>query len=249
MWARAIIFGIELVGFIIFSVFATIKFYKRHCIEKDRNYTIKNLKFNLIYSSINFAIILALFFFTYPSLVFLSYNKLLLISLVELLSILIILLSYLRVNKVRDYIMITMASISFVIILIISIDGIIGSNSGIIENKLVISEQTETQTITSPTMFTENQVGFVTDNEGNTKTYVFYYKDNDIWNYKELKVSETKIIRIQDKDTYIEETVTKTEYCKKEKKPSAKDYNYVEEKVKHTLYLNLRQRVEIKKTD
>lgn len=246
MWARAIIFGIELVGFIIFSIFAIIKFYKKDVLDEDIKKTKKEMRFNIIYFSINFLIILAIFLFTYTSYVFFSYNKLILITSFVILSVMFILTALTARKSVQNVfgVLTFIAFMAFSIILGFMVGGELD-----IDNTVVISKQTKMQTITSPTMFTENQVGFVTDNEGNTKTYVFYYKDNDIWNYKELKVSETKIIRIQDKNTYIEETVTKTQYCKKEKKPSAKDYNYVEEKVKHTLYLNLRQRVEIKKTD
>lgn len=92
MWLRAIIFGIELVGFIILSIFAIIKFYKNNVAAGySKCDVIKNLEFDLIYFLVNFAIILTLFLFTFPSYVFLSYNKLILVSVIELFSVLIIL--------------------------------------------------------------------------------------------------------------------------------------------------------------
>ena len=246
MWARAIIFGIELVGFVVLSIFVAAKFYKRHCSKKSEKYAIKNLKFNLFCYAINFAIIFAIFLFSYPSLIFLSYNKLILVSLVELASILIILLSYLKLNKIRDFTMVFILAISCTLILIISIDGIIGNKGFIIENKVAISEQTEKKII-APTMFSKNQIGYTADIEGNIKTYVFYYQGNNgVWEYEELKASETKVEKIKDADTYIEKTVTITSYYKQEKKTLKEDYITTEENEKYTIYLNLNQMVEVK---
>lgn len=246
MWSRAIIFGIELVGFVALSIFIIAKFYKRHCSEKDKKYAIENLKFNSIYCTINFCIILAIFLFSYPTLIILSYNKLILVSLIELASILIILLSNLKFNKIRDHIMISITAVCILVTAIIVIDGTIGSKSSIIANNVVILEKKETETIT-PAIISENQIGYTADLEGNIKTYVFYYKDdNEVWQYEEIKASNAKVERIKDENTYIEKTVINTSYCNQEKKSSEADYIYSEEREKYTIYLNLKQMVEVK---
>lgn len=243
IWARAIIFSIELVGFIILFAFVTSRFYKRHS-EKGKKYAIKNLKFNLIYFLINFSIILAIFLFSYPTLIFLSYNKLILVSLVELASISIILFSFLEFKQIRDTIILFIIVASFILILLISIDGIFGINNFIIEDKVTIVKQTQIEMIT-PAVISENQIGYTADMEGNRKTYIFYYKEGDVWQYVEVKASEAKVERIKDTNSYVERTVTTTSYCNKEKKPFEEDYIYSEKSEKYVIYLNLKQMVEI----
>lgn len=241
IWARAIIFGIELVGFLILCIFATIKLYKEDYSKKHKAYALKNMKFNLLYFSINFAIILALFLFTFPSYAFLSYNKLICVTIFVLLSVTIIILA-LKNNTDTEII-----SFCYSILLIIEIAVFIVSILLLrVENEVAIYGE-EIKTVLKPTMFSENQIGYTTrDMEGNIEKYCFYYIDNDVWTYKDINASEAKVIKIQNEDTHIVEKVTKTVYCKREKKTSENDYIFTEENTEYTIYLNLNQMVEIK---
>lgn len=242
MWARAIIFGIELVGFIILCTVATTKLYLNDKLKAEEKVVNSNLKFNIIYFITNFAIILILFSFTYPSFVFLSYSKLILVSVFVMISCIPIMIFAFEKPKSENNqsICLLIAMILFVTFFVLAIFRMLN-----IENKIVVSEQTETETIT-PTMFSENQIGYTADSEGNIKTYIFYYMDNGIWNQEEVNASDVKVEKIKDADSYIEKTVTTTSYCKQEKKTSEEDYIYSEETEKYTFYINLNQRVEIK---
>lgn len=252
MWLRAIIFGVELVGFLILSIFVLIKFYKDNVSAGyKKSHVIKNLKFDIMYFSINFAIILALFLFTFPSYVFLSYNKLILVSVVELLSIIIIVFVLSKSELMQLICMLSGIALFVAIVILGAYCITVGISEGrYIDNKQILSEQTEKQSITTLTMFGENQIGYTADIEGNIKTYFFYYKDeNDVWNYKELDASEVEIERIQDGNSYLEEFVEKTVYCKLEKKASEPDYITTVEDTDYKLYLNLNQKIEIKKSN
>ena len=217
MWARAIIFGIELVGFAIFCIVVTVKEYKQDLYkgsEMKWEDVISNLRFNIIYFIINYVVILSLFVFSYPSYVFLSYSKLILLSVSILVSV-AILLFFTNKNSLehttREFICIMIGFFS-VIYFLFAIIGIAG-----VEKKIVVSEQTDTQKII-PVMFSKNnQIGYTADLEGNIKTYVFYYQGNNgVWEYEEVKASETKVEKIKDTNTYIERTMKSTSYCKRE---------------------------------
>lgn len=115
-----------------------------------------------------------------------------------------------------------------------------------IEDKQMLSEQTSKQLTTTLTMFEENQVGYIVNTEGNIKTYIFYYKDNnDVWNYKDINASKTKVEKIQNENSRFEEIITTKSYCKFEKKSKSKDYITTTEDVEYILYLNPNQMVQI----
>ena len=243
MWLRAIIFGIELVGFLLLCIFATIKFYSIDKAKEKRKVVIRELRFNIIYFTINFLIILSVFLFTYSSFVFLSYSKLILVTAYSVISsIFIIIIAFKKPkSKENEAICLHAFIILFIFISLFAIFGVLD-----IENKVVIYEGNETKTIIEPIMFSENQIGYTVDEDGNIKTYRFYYKDNNDLFFKELSESDVKVIEIENEDTYIEETATRKSYCKKEKKVLQADYIYTEANVNYTIYLNPQQSVEIK---
>ena len=93
-------------------------------------------------------------------------------------------------------------------------------------------------------MFSENQVGNVYDTEGNLKSYVFYYKVEDSWYYKELD-ADTKKVEIPDEDSYIQKTVTENTYYNQEKKVTEEDYICTETTEEYIIYINPKQSVKI----
>lgn len=231
MWARAIIFGIELVGFAVFCVIATIKFYMQDVCKRKREDAVSNLRFNITYFVINYGAILSLFICSFSSFVFLSYSKLILISVSVLISFIFIMLFVFKKPLPGAQ------SVIYILVLCFSLIYFSFAITGevIIENKIIVSEQTQTDII-KPAIISENQIGYTADMEGNIKTYIFYYQgDNGVWEYEELKASETQVEKI-DTDTYIEKTITTTSYCKQEKKPREEDYITTEEK-KSMLYM------------
>lgn len=233
MWARAIIFGIELVGFILSSIFVTKKSYKEGKQDNLTNKEIKgDLKFNIIFCSVIFAIILALFLLTFPSYVFFSYNKLLLVSVVELVFISLIMWVLTYKRKISYIFMYLFALFS---ILTIALLPTMAIGALRIDDKVAVSEPSVEKEIIIPTMFSENQIGNVYDAEGNLKKHIFYYKDEDGWHYKELDSDTNKLISKNEK-TYIERTTKRTICCNKEKKPTEEDYSYIEEKEEYVIY-------------
>ena len=75
---RLIIMIGEMIGFIIFSIVFVMKCDKRRR-NRDKEYTEEKLKkakkINIIYLTVKNIIIMAVFFFSCPQLVFLSYHK------------------------------------------------------------------------------------------------------------------------------------------------------------------------------
>lgn len=209
----------------------------------------KILKVNIIVYGIEFIIIFALFFFLYPSYIFFSISKLIIVSLVFLCLMILTIIEFLM-DKVNNNTLKNIFSIIYVCTISISIVVIpVSAASGLLN--IDISESltsSEIQTKIKPIMFSENQIGYTADEEGNIKSYLFFYKDGDETLFKEIK--ETEVIikeRIKDNNTYvIEKKITKT-FVNKERKPQYGNYIFKEENNEYKVYLNLEQMVEIKK--
>lgn len=242
IWLRAIIFSLEFIGFIILCVFATNKFYKKDLEEEQEIVAIKHRKENIIYFSVNFAIILSLFLFTYPSYVFLSYSKIILVTIAIILSSVIIVM----VGFDDDSNFIRQSAFCMVICILIMVT-IIGAIKGCfnIDNKVVYKEKNNPEIIT-PLMFEENKIGYSCDENGKIEKYYFYYIENDELFFEQLKPSEVKVVDLKDKDTYVEKQETKIVHLKKEKKETEADYSYTETNASYKIYLNKKQMTEIK---
>lgn len=237
MWARAIIFGLELIGFIVFFVITIISYYKRNVKEKGKNYAKKYLKDDIIYFITNVGTLLLLFLFTYPSLVFLSYSKLVIVTISVILSVIVLtVLGYNVPFKENTRTSIVVLSIILEIIMLVAA-GISGFSIG---NKKIISVDEKTQKI-APIMFSENQIAYTHDDNGDI-IYSYYYEKDGKMFFKELEDADAEVEYLKGGDSYIEVITTRTEYLDKEKKiPS-----YVETNETYTIYINRAQMVEVK---
>ena len=260
---RAIIFSSELVVYVIVSVVATYIFWKKDC-KNDITYVLskyqnprKNRKINIVCFSILFLFILGIFLFAYPSFVFLSYNKMVLVSSTIILSSLLIILEALEIPK-NDELRFSFGTLSVIIYIAILFSFILG-NINNYEDKVILEQrQTEIQEI-SPSISSENQIAYTSDYDGNIETYSFYYKDNEgSLNFKKLNALEKEIIEsengdieteqveviyIKNKDSYIVKESRITEYVKREKKSTEKDYTFTETNTIYKIYLNKEQLV------
>ena len=236
IWARALILGLSLIGYIIVCIY-TVKTNYKKCkssgiLEEELKEIKKN---NTAFVIILSVIIVAALVFTYPTWIFLSYYKMFIVMLL-LFAFTVSLLS----NNFKQH-EIKFAIISIVIIYIM----IIGFFCSNLNNTIVYTEaDTAVETIT-PSMFSEKKIAYTCDNEGNIDKYFYYYDDNGKWKYQEFDGSETEVVEIKDKDTYIEKTTITIECVNPEKRPSAKDYTFEETKVKYNLFINYEQAVEI----
>lgn len=244
IWLRAIIFSLEFIGFIILCVFATNKFYKKDLEEGTEIDANKKRKENIIYFSVNFAIIIFLFLFTYPSYVFLSYSKMILVTIFTLISFGFILIFAFDDNDNANSIQ-QSATCMVVCILILAL--VIASVSGQfnVDNEVSYKEDNE-PTIIAPLMFEENKIGYSCDKNGNIEKYYFYYIENDELFFEQLRPSEVEVIDLKDKDTYVEKQETQIVHLKKEKKETEADYSYTEIDASYKIYLNKKQMTEIK---
>lgn len=99
-WARAIIFGLELVGFLIICIVMTYKYYKKCELKNGKMIAIKCIKENAACFAVFYAVVLGLFLFTYPTLTFLSFDKMLMVGIfVIMFSLTIISCFYLDTKK------------------------------------------------------------------------------------------------------------------------------------------------------
>lgn len=237
---RAIVFGIEFIFFVLFSIY---RIYKVE-IEKQK-------RFSKIIFVIGVFVLITIFSFLFKDYIFLSNYKLFSFSLFTLVAVICIYAFTLN-NLNREWkiilaVILTISSISLFLLLI----NILLSCNIINNGKILINEVRDKEQIITITMFKENQIGFTADSEGNIKSYIFYYKENEedeIWQMKELKASEVKTVRLsENEDTYISKTINRNVYCDQERKNTYKYYITTEEIECYTVYLNLHQMIEIKK--
>lgn len=245
---RAIIFGSELIGFIVFCIFATIKFYKKYKINKDEEAEIRRkTKYNIRYFVVNFAIMLAIFLFSYPSCIFLSYNKMLLIT-IFLLGSVINIITYICRNDNNEKIWLNIWGFNgFITIVLIIVVVLLTSAIGPISPKEVIETNELENSQIVPKMFSDNQIGYKCDEDGNADTYFYYYKNETTgkWNVTSLKASDVEMVELVSGDSYVIRKTTSTIYKKTERKPSAKDYLYTKITETYTIYYNSEQLIKI----
>lgn len=240
---RAIVMIAELVVLIGFDVL----YFK---INKSKGYSKENLRFEMKIYHISILVFIALCIFLYPSYIFLSMSKLIFVSIIFILFILFLIivfcLDYTKKEGIADF-LILLILLDVAIVIAVTITAIKGTFN--YDNKEWITNEITFETI-EPTMFSENQIGYTADSEGNQKTFLFFYEKDGAWNFEEIDASEVKRERIKDKDTYIEKTITTKKFINTEKRESAKDYISEEKnEADYTLFLNLKQMVEIKKNN
>lgn len=243
---RIIIFAVEVVGFIIFSVLSIRKFYKRYKVKGYSNYEIKEkVRYDIIYLSINNIIIICLFLFTYPTFIFLSYSKMLLLSIVVLGSVLaVVVLGYIPDKWEKTSIWVFTVTLG-----IISLYCVMAAAGNIVIMDKTFIEQKETIERTFPTMNladkTKISVGYTEDDDGNIDKYFYYYQDSEgKWHFENDCKADIKYLE-KNENSYLEKRVETKIFLSEEKRDSTIN----EEEITYTLFLNEKQLIKIETTD
>lgn len=239
---RIIIFAVELVGFIIFSVVSIRKFYKRYKVKGYSNDKIKGkVRYDIKYFTINNMILICLFLFTYPSFVFLSYSKMLLLSIAVICSVLMVVgIGYL--GDKWEKVSIIMHSIGLSVGIIYCT--IAATGNIVIMDKTFI-EQKETIETILPTMNladkTKISVGYMEDDDGNIDKYFYYYQDSEgKWHFENDCKVDIKYLE-ENENSYLEKYVETKIFLSEEKR----DSTITEEEITYTLFLNEKQLIKI----
>ena len=244
----------EIIGFIIFSIIFVMK-----CDKKRRDsgeYTEEKLKRikknNIIYFTVNNIIIMSVFFFSCPQLVFLSYHKMIYLSLIIIGSI-VISLGYYMIDvyfggyakntvkeNVASFIIFPLGFIMMVIGLVVSICVSLSGEYGI-EFKTCINQE-ETVEAIYPEFIGETKIGHIEDSD----KYIYAFRDDEgKWSIKyDLEILPENL-KSSD-NTYIEKhTVTKA-FKDIERHVESDGYITTEDEVIYVLFLNEEQLIEIK---
>ena len=242
---RIIVISCELIGFLALCIFTIKKWHKEDLMEVNPKIDAKRkMKQYRVFFSILYVIIFAMFLFTFPTYVFLSFNKIAIVSIaiIVLSSGIIVTIVDSKHNKLSERK--RNICIAAIIIIAVSIAMPIWFVVCCGESTISTNKEVNVQTI-RPTMFEENKIAYTCDEEGKIEKYFYYYDDNGKWKYEEFTESEAEIVEIKDKNTYIERETTVTTYINPEKKPSSKDYSYEKNKVMYKLFINYDQAIEI----
>ena len=253
---RLIIMIGEIIGFIIFSIIFVMK-----CDKKRRGYDDytekkqkKAKKVNIIYFIVNNIIIISAFFILCPQLLFLSYHKIIYLSLIIVAFIVISLGYYMLgavisghhvdITKENIACFITGLGASIIIILIVFYcNGPLGDEYRI-QFKDCIDQKETIETI-YPEFIGETKIGHFESSD----RYIFGFKDNKgTWSIKDDIQVKPENLRSSD-NTYIEKhTITRT-LKDIERYVESNDYIKTENEVTYVLFLNKEQLIEIKTTD
>lgn len=239
---RIIIFAVELVGFIIFSVVSIRKFYKRYKVKGYSNGHIKEyLRHDIIYLSINNIIIICLFLFTYPTFIFLSYSKMLLLSIVVLDSV----LAVVGLGYIPDKWEKTSIAVFSVALCIVFFYCVMAFACNIVIMDKTFIEQKESIETILPTMNladkTKISVGYTEDDDGNIDKYFYYYQDSEgKWHFENDCKVDIKYLE-ENENSYLEKYVETKIFLSEEKR----DSTITEEEITYTLFLNEKQLIKI----
>jgi len=252
---RLIIMIGEMIGFIIFSIVFVMKCDKRRR-NRDKEYTEEKLKkakkINIIYLTVKNIIIMAVFFFSCPQLVFLSYHKIIYLSIIIVASILIF-LGYYMVNAdltryaektIKTWIAIFMMAIGIVMMVLFLPSNIlvsVNSENYTLEFKTCINQEETVETI-YPKFIGDTKIGHFE----NSDKYIFGFKDNQgTWIIEDDLEFKPEDLKSSD-NTYIEKhTINKT-FKDIERYVESDYYITTEDEVTYVLFLNKEQLIEIK---
>lgn len=243
MTLRAIIMIAELIGFVIFLVFCNIVLYKLEYDRTKNELTAKStLKSNVKFSTGLFAIIILLFTFSYPSYLFFSYNKLILVSITVICWIgFLLIIIFLDYNNIFYVLLLSADVTTWIVVTAVLIGGDID-----IKGEYISMEHKSTVEMIRPSIVSRYSVGYRLN--GDVKTYLYYYQDDEgNWCLEELKASEVEIIPLESYEyTYVEKVSKSKDIIRGEKKESSKDYSYTETKESYKLHINEEDFIKIK---
>lgn len=246
---KLIIMLAEVIGFCIFSFIRCRKQYKIYKEDKEDEVQKSNLKVSIIYYSICVSIVLFIFIFTFPAYVFLSYNKLILITVAIIASIIpCILLSKIDFFDHHEVIGGTVIALFIVLLgytFAITIVSFFAYEQ-CIQFKECISEEKDTKIIYPVMNLTDNsKIGYTEDSNGNIDSYRFFYQD-DFGNWCEVNgFIENAEELSNDESSYVEKYVTTRTILNYEFNESDDNYRTTEEIITYIVHYNPNELIKI----
>lgn len=247
-YLRLIIMLGEIIGLLIFSFIRCRQDIKAYRKDKYNKVNISTLKISIIYYAICNIIILFIFIFTFPSYIFLSYSKLILLTIAVVSSF----LPSIFLTKYEEHSGIC-AIVFFLFCAGIVSTGVITAFSfcspeDFIHFKACINEESFTETIAPEMNLTEqSKIGYSVNDSGNIDNYIFFYRDNKgNWCKVEEPIEKENTIELsKDKSSYIEKYVTIKTILNFELHESDDNYTITEETISYKLYYNQAELVKI----
>lgn len=252
---RLIIMLGEIFGFIIIS----IVLIRKNDITIRNTYTERMInkikKDNIIYVIGNSIIIVLIFILSFPQLIFLSYHKMIYLSVFIVFAVLNMLGDYVFNDNIKEMLSKTSKKVSIAVGVctvskyaqIINIILIFGfSFWGNINKFKVLIDQKENVEIIYPELMDEDKkIGHIRD----TNRYVCFYKDSEgNWTIIDNMEIMPENVKSSD-DTFVEKcTVTKT-FNDTERDKFSDEYVIIESEVTYVLYLNKEQLVELDRAE
>lgn len=251
---RAIILGSEFIGFLILGIISIITLWKRDRLRLEKDVAKRKRNINIINFIINFIIILSIFFFSFKSFIFLSVNKIIFVTFTILLSSIVIILELIEIPKTSFHQV--MCFVIAITIFGVFVSEFVVSDKYSFEGKTIVFEERFKETIKPVELSNGKKIGVLKDGSTDkVERYMFYFLDekNGLLNYKEFDMTildgrcihndikesySIRVIKVYDKETYIEEERTVVQYKKKEKKTESEDYIEIEIKTTYIMYLN-----------
>ena len=250
---RLIIILGEIFGFISVLIIPGNKLDKkdRACGRYSEKKINEAKKSDIKFAIVNIIIIVLIFFFSFPQLIFLSYHKMIYFSFLIVFNILFYLGMYIRIDRGEDLWFSTKKRIGSHIALVSLITMMVCvamilffyvSRDEIVKFK-VLTDQKERVEIIYPEFIDENKkIGHIID----TNRYVFFHKDSKgKWTFMEISPESLK----RSDETYVEKcTVTKT-FNDIERDKNSDEYVIIENEVTYVLHLNKEQLIELDKAE
>ena len=247
-YLRLIIMLGEIVGLLIFSFVRCkqhIKVYKK---DKYNAVCRSDLKVSIVYYSICNIIILFIFTFSFPSYIFLSYNKLILITIAVITSF----LPYVFIIKLEKYMLISailffllvVGMVSTVVITVFSFC----APEELIQFKIYSNEENNIEKINPEINLTsKSKIGHYLDDSGDIDNYIFFYQDsNNNWHKVDEPIENRNTQKIStDENSYVEKYVTTKTILNVELDESDKNYITTEKTISYKLYYNPIELMEI----
>lgn len=251
---RLIIMLGEIFGFISVLIIPGNKLDKkdRACGRYSEKKINEAKKSDIKFAIVNIIIIVLIFFFSFPQLIFLSYHKMIYLSVLIGANLFLFLGLYLQSDNskknvyftVKERIGTAIAIVSSITLIVFGIILIVFSIFGGKITKIkVLTDQKENVEIIYPEFIDENKkIGHIID----TNRFVCFYKDSEgNWNFMEISPESLK----RSDETYVEKcTVTKT-FNDIERDKNSDEYVIIENEVTYVLHLNKEQLIELDKAE
>ena len=238
----------EMIGLLIFSFIRCRKEFKAYKENKYNETCRSDLKISIIYYAICNSIILFIFIFAFPSYMFLSYSKLILLTIAVASSF----LPSIFVTNYEEHRGI--CTIVFFLFLVGTVStGVIAGFSfrapeDFIHFKTCINEEKYTVTINPEINLTdESKIGHYLSDSGDIDNYIFFYQDsNSNWYKIDEHIEKENIKELSnDESTYVEKYVTKKTILNYELNESDDNYTTTELTVSYKIYYNPNELIEI----